>query len=348
MEGVKIEAQRTVMHYFENRQCYKDVAAKLKIPGGQPRFMTLVKHFSTYFREFFTQTPLYKYNLFHLPKNHELFVKLENCQRMGDVSVRAFAGILIGNVLMSEGGMSLLSRRPGQRRGRDAAGTHTDSRQGERRSVSRQVRKSVHIVVSGISDTPFMLLHLHEMCCIVQHMGFDIFVYTDVQQATLSWFYQVFAAKQGNQCNFHFLGTEEIFTAAKAAVDADPYAVLIEPGTERDLAVLGLATIAEEILTSQPNTTDLVVPERKYYRSFSTLSSVALYCGFFREIHGRRIKVHPVRPDDMRNNVLFDPSVTSEFRWTLNRYPEGHPCAVFEHISDRNGHLTLDSIMQYL
>ncbi|GIQ79687.1 hypothetical protein KIPB_000364, partial [Kipferlia bialata] len=250
---------------------------------------------------------------------------------MGDISVRAFAGVIIGAALSAGLDSSFFAPPPGS----------SD--------------RTIHIPYSP-EKAPFLALHLLEIATVASHMRLKTVLYVDARRPLgLSGLYQMYTACTigremseapvcGKWASVVFIDGDgqDTMEAARAAAEADAdKGLYMAPGTEREYAMVGLGTAAQElwegqcVVDGQDVLSDVVVPNRKLNsREFGTLAAFALYAASCETagVPSKPVRIHCASPaaNIESSHDMTSMTYAAEARWTRNKHDYAHPSGVLE------------------
>eukprot|EP00767_Chilomastix_cuspidata_P004466 gnl/Chilomastix_cuspidata/461.p1 GENE.gnl/Chilomastix_cuspidata/461~~gnl/Chilomastix_cuspidata/461.p1 ORF type:complete len:1095 (-),score=341.78 gnl/Chilomastix_cuspidata/461:37-3321(-) len=296
--------------------------------NGMLDIVETTKMYYKYIKEVFPPTPLNRYDLIDIETGRNSAVKLENTSQLGDTTVRAFVGAIVGSALAHPAGASILSAED----------------------------RSLHLFLN--SSNALSLLSIHEFAVVADMMGFKIVVHACFKETS------ALAIQRVVMC--HMIGAEFVFhenedyaLEATEKVMEIPNSVVLRFDLVPFFALVGLATLGAEILEQNGQVRTVIVPDRRFSPAFSTVAALSIYFSQLPPDHPR-VRVVPVSSSFETSG--FDTSkkqkrLNSEMLWVVNHTSTLHATCVFEflvtikspHLEDSvHGVIILEDILYFL
>eukprot|EP00768_Dysnectes_brevis_P008013 gnl/Dysnectes_brevis/702_a774_2119.p1 GENE.gnl/Dysnectes_brevis/702_a774_2119~~gnl/Dysnectes_brevis/702_a774_2119.p1 ORF type:complete len:1078 (-),score=398.14 gnl/Dysnectes_brevis/702_a774_2119:1756-4989(-) len=269
-----------------------------------------VARLHTIFQSKITNTPLFHYDLLSQEVSAQAYLKLENLQRLGDISLRGIAGV-IGCNMLHQGKQSL----------------------DEIESVCIYLDPSAPSVFSAFEQIAVVAAHLGVTTHVFVPHTIDIRTLYQLQVASLVDF------------KSHIHPDGQTKQAAIEYASQNP-AVLIAPEFYAEYASLGLMSCVASILSemdSRDKPIDtIVIPYRDLESSWSTLAASAYYIRNAAR-NPRRMRIAATRLSPDTQSHLFSAQIARG--WIANRNDQATVESVFSNWS-RDGHLDAECLQQ--
>lgn len=236
----------------------------------------------------FPHTPMYNYTLLDsqfAPGSYML--KLENIQRFGTVSVRAFASIIYCNFLQQTYNLGP-------------------------EKCAKLTPKT--LIIPVFPENFSTNRYIQEIVFVARHMNLDVEIVTTVAGLSTWVLFQLYNCKA--------VGANITWVNVDVRADAEAYvlgraismynvehgSILLDPVYDREFALLGVATCAHEMVMAAPQVSTIIVPIQQFVMGWSTVAGMALYAGC---VSKQRVLSNSGRPIRVIASYLVEDQLSS-------------------------------------